>query len=182
MRKFPPDKEIVKLANSGKTATRLAKIFAVHKSTMWANFRRLEIPTISWSKDEIGILKRNGHLQLNQIQHRLELCGYHRSLPAIAQKRKRMRCGVQPENSLQGVADGLGAHIQTVIKWIKEGKLKAQEVPDHRPAGFRYIISEKNVREFIIRNPDQLNLGKVDKYWFIDILASSDGVGPYAEK
>ncbi len=179
-RKVLSDKELMRLAESGKTPTQLAIHCGVHKATMWNHFRRLGIPTISWSEEETSILGRNGYLNLEQIQYRLKLYGYERSLPAIEQKRKRARCGVRPENSLRGIADGMGVHIQTVNKWIKDGRLKTKRVPDQRVAGFRHFIKEKSIRDFILKNVDQIDLGKVDKWWFIDILADSgQGVGSY---
>jgi hypothetical protein len=33
-----------------------------------------------------------------------------------------------------------------------------------------WFIREKNIREFIVNNPGMIDLRKVDKFWFIDLL------------
>lgn len=49
-------------------------------------------------------------------------------------------------HDLQDVAERLGVHIQTVRKWIKQGKLKA-----YKPTGKKLYVKDEDLRAFIER-------------------------------
>lgn len=49
-------------------------------------------------------------------------------------------------HELRDVAERMGVHIQTVRKWIKQGKLKA-----YKPTGKKLYVKDEDLRAFIER-------------------------------
>jgi biotin operon repressor len=128
-----------------------------------------------WSDDEKQILKRHAHLTAKDIKHRLQKAGYHRSVGAIVKYRVEHHGPVDDvradrdyfkSTELESV---LGVNQGTIVRWIRLGVLPAKTTLTEQ--GERYLILEKDLREFIIKNPTRLDLGKVDRIWFIPFLA-----------
>jgi hypothetical protein len=128
-----------------------------------------------WSEKELELLERSAHQDPEVIRRNLIKAGFTRSLTGIALKRKRMRF-IQniPGQSAQMLALCLGEDVHFVLKQIRMGRLKAQRRMQQRTpqqGGNTYLIRDKDAREFIIENPELVDLRKVDKFWFIDLLA-----------
>ncbi|MHA2265849.1 MAG: hypothetical protein ACXAEN_25945 [Candidatus Thorarchaeota archaeon] len=108
-----------------------------------------------------------------KIRKRLEKAGFKRSIASIVLKRKRMRL----LSNLEGMsaclcAQFLGIQLQLLLKHIKSGLLKAEAIRYDRQGKVNYYIREKSLRKFIIHNPDLIDLRKVEKYYFIELLAN----------
>ena len=136
----------------------------------------------NWCEDEIAILERNAHLSPEVIQQRLKANGYIRTLQGIVLKRKRMRLLSSLDGqSARAFSECLGVDEHVVIRAIHEGRLKAQKRGTGRvPAqgGDIYYIIDKHARDYIIDNLHEIDIRKVDKWWFVDILAGGEyGLG-----
>lgn len=142
----------------------------------WADKLQSQPP---WTDKEIDILERNGQYGPIYLQGKLELHGFKRTLSAIAIKSKRLKI----KKSLDGfnareVAECFGVEAKAVTRWIRDGKLKAQKRQTERTAaqgGDIFYIKPTHIRKFILENLEIIDIRKVDKFWFTDIVAGNWG-------
>jgi len=162
--------EINSLADRLKLPRWKVSRYAVHQG--WVAKQKKE-PL--WSEKEIKILEKFAHLTPERIQIHLKKSGYKRSLAGIILKRKRMRfLGNLRGQSASAVALCLGEDVHFVTRQISLGRLKAKRRGTARTkknGGDMWFITDRNIREFILDNVNLVDLRKVDKYWFTDIVA-----------
>ena len=131
----------------------------------------------NWTEKELAILESNAHLSPGVISAKLRKAGFVRSRTAIAIKLRRMRFLKNlAGDSATRVAEGFGVSIKVVLDWIKKGYLLAERRGTERTAsqgGDHYFIREAWVRELVLQHPELVDLRKVDKFWFIDLLAGN---------
>lgn len=169
--------------NTGKVAhaRALAKKFNMPR---WRVSRRaIEIgaytPTKKepdWSEAELRILERFAPYTPLFIQKKLKAAGYHRSEISILLKRKRTRL----LSNLKGMsatqcAEFFGIDIHWVLRQIEKGLLSARRRQTNRTekqGGDIWYIRESALRQFIIENPELIDLRKVEKISFIDLLVN----------
>lgn len=129
-----------------------------------------------WSEKEIWILQTYAYLSPERIQIRLKKAGFNRSVTGIVLKRKRLRLLSRLEGqSANQFANCLGVDIHFVNRAIKAGKLKAQKRGTQRTekqGGDIYFIRDDAARNYIINWLNEIDIRKVDKYWFVGILTS----------
>lgn len=129
-----------------------------------------------WSDSEIRILERNARLHPERIQRKLKLTGSSRSVTGIVLKRKRMRF-LQNLNgeSATGLSKCLGVDSHFVLRAILAGKLKAEKrgtVRTEKQGGDIWYIKNKDIRKYILDWLNEIDIRKVDKYWFCDLLTN----------
>lgn len=127
-----------------------------------------------WCDHEEQLLERWGHLTAPVIAKKFREAGYARSVNAIHIKLVRLRVksnlGGYSEYSLS-CALGIDAHC--VGRWIGKGWLKAERRPTARTAsqgGDPWWIRHEDVKDFVLRYPDEIDLRKVEKWWFLDLI------------
>lgn len=132
-----------------------------------------------WSGAEIKILHRNAHLCLNRIQLKLKRKGFQRSVFGIMLKRKRMRILSNLEgHSARSVAECLGVDVHFVTKAINAGRLRSTMRGTDRKeiqGGDIYYIKDEWVRNYVLENLHEIDIRKVDKYWFVELLSYRNG-------
>jgi DnaJ-domain-containing protein 1 len=156
----------------------LAKKFNMPR---WAVYQRaLKIGAVTsshqkrpWAEEEIKILENYARYEPQTIRKKLAKAGYERSTASIVLKRKRMRF----LSNLKGMsaylcAEFLGVDLHWVLNHINTGSLKAEVIRRDREGKANYFIREKDLRRFIITNPDRIDLRKVEKYYFIELVAN----------
>jgi hypothetical protein len=129
-----------------------------------------------WSEAEEHLLEKFGHLTAAAIQRRLVRAGFQRSCAAIQLKLTRLRI----KQNLDGysactLARALGVDVHKVCLWIKRGLLGAQPRQTERgkeQGGDTWWITASAVRRFILRCPEEIDLARVEKIWFLDVLTS----------
>jgi len=60
-----------------------------------------------------------------------------------------------------------------VTRWIGAGLLEAERRGTARTelqGGDTWLIFRAEVKEFVLRCPDEYDLGKVEKWWFLDLI------------
>ncbi len=127
-----------------------------------------------WSAREEEILERFGYLTAGGIQQRLARAGYQRSRAAIQLKLTRMRI----KRNLDGysactLAGALGVDTHKVCGWIRRGLLHGERRGSERSAeqgGDIWWIPLSAVRKFILRAPEEIDLSRVEKLWFLDVV------------
>jgi hypothetical protein len=135
-----------------------------------------------WSQEELDALEKMAHLSLETIQRRLAPLappGVRRTQAAIVQHihDNRFRTNLSGMNHTQ-LSEALGMAISSLHKYRIEGliegyRLESLDVSRPRAMSFehqRWFYSNAAIRRFIYRNPGLINLARVSKHWFIDLL------------
>ncbi len=129
-----------------------------------------------WNEREIHILELNAHRCPEVIQRKLKMVGFTRSVTGIVVKRKRERMLKNLEGmSAREFSHCLGVDDHFVIKAIKAGRLKAEQRGTKRTeaqGGDIYFIKDKAIKEYILNWINEIDIRKVAKYWFVDLLTS----------
>lgn len=131
-----------------------------------------------WTPEETSYLEKHlYHVPFEVIAKHL-----NRTVTAVKSRAHRIRlylCHVDGY-TMADLMLGLGIrNHHKVERWIKLGLLKGEKLPvsDHavaQPWRFR----DKDIRDFIVAYPEEIDLRKVDKHWFIDLLAGGTvGIG-----
>lgn len=129
-----------------------------------------------WSDREIHILELNAHRSPEVIQRKLKSSGFLRSATGIVLKRKRMRFTKNLRGmSATSLAKCLGVDAHFVMRAIHGGRLKASMRGTNRTAiqgGDIYFIEDQDIKKYILTWLNEIDIRKVDKWWFCDLLAN----------
>jgi hypothetical protein len=129
-----------------------------------------------WSDREIHVLELNAHRSPETIQRKLKAAGLGRSVTGIVLKRKRMRfLGNLNGMSANSLAQCLGVDSHFVTRAIKAGRLRATMRETKRTpqqGGDAYYILPKDIRTYILNWLCEIDIRKVSKWWFCDLLAN----------
>jgi uncharacterized protein YjcR len=132
-----------------------------------------------WTAEEIRLLRQMSTLTHREASQALAKAGYSRTMESIMNFRLRDGWRSQVERdemsvgySAKGLATLLGVDAVTVLRWIRQGLLKAtQEGGQGKHCAF-YRIQPKHLYDFLTQHVHYWEPAKVDKYWLMDILAS----------
>lgn len=133
---------------------------------------RFDSPT--WSEPELEILRASAWRVPGAIARILRRKGFRRSTNAIHLKLNRLRCDRTNDDvyTASGLAELFGVDKSTVTTWIRRGLLKAHTRGSDGPND-AYAIHHANVRRFVIENAAAVDIRRLDKDWFIDLLANT---------
>jgi hypothetical protein len=127
-----------------------------------------------WTRSEEDILERFGHLAPSGIQSKLVSAGFNRSIAAIQVKLHRNRIKQNLNGySANSLADALGVDVHKILLWIRRGLLKAERRGTARidsQGGDTWWIADRAVRKFIFQAPEEIDLARVEKIWFLDLI------------
>ena len=130
----------------------------------------------AWGADEVALLERWGHLTDAVIQRKLKAAGFHRSINGIHLKLKRLRIRQNLDGySACSLATAFGVDSHKVTNWIRRKMLRATQRGTDRTeqqGGDTFWITQKAVRDFVLVYPDEVDLRKVEKWWFLDLLTN----------
>lgn len=157
--------------------------FAVGRPRWWVSKRAAKLGLVpprfkepAWTDVEREIVQRNFHRSPKIIRGMLKRAGYERTETAIVVMGKRL--GATRDDPLHLTATGLaslmGVDAKTVTGWIARGLLNANRRGTGRTSaqgGDQHWIRVRDVRAFIIDNAAAVDIRKVDKFWFIDLVA-----------
>jgi hypothetical protein len=128
----------------------------------------------AWSMAEEHLLEQFGHLAPSGIRRKLAAAGFPRSIAAIQVKLTRNRIKRNLDGySANSLANGFGVDVHKVLVWIRSGLLKAERRGTARTesqGGDTWWIADRAVRRFILRAPGEIDLARVEKMWFLDLL------------
>lgn len=154
-----------------ETITELARIFNVPR---WAVRRRAGMLGVSrvkerpWSPEGVAFLEAH-YSKKSVIWLSKKL---HRSATAILMKKRRLGLRKTDDGyTLRMVCEGFGVDHHKVGRWIEQGWLKSRGRGIERPQGDYRFFTDEALRRFVRRHPDQIDLKRVEKIWFIDLLA-----------
>ena len=127
-----------------------------------------------WSKEEVRVVEKWQHLTDAAIQRKLKAKGLQRSINAVRRKVQRLRIKQNRDGySAQSLAGAFGVNSHKVIYWINHKMLIASRRGTARSGsqgGDTYWITHADVREFVLTHPDEVDLRKVEKWWFLDLV------------
>lgn len=130
----------------------------------------------NWSETELAILEANAHCPTSAIRYRLKKKGFDRSDNAINMYRRELAGSRQDSRLDAGVystsqaAELIGSDRGLIASYIRRGWLKATRNQDDA-----YDITAKALRDFIRDYTAYVNLDRVDKFAFIDLLFPQHG-------
>jgi len=135
-----------------------------------------------WTEKELKILEHNAHKTPENIHLWLKKAGFDRSITGIVLKRKRMRFLKNLKGqTATSLAECFGVDIKCVTRWIGLGYLQAKRRGTdrtERQGGDMWFIKDRAVRSFIVNYLDEIDIRKVDKYWFVDMLVEDRSQEP----
>lgn len=128
-----------------------------------------------WTPEELALLEKHAAKTPRVISRIFKRNGFQRSVTAIVVKSKRLQLDREDPDfcTASSLAVMLGCDAKVVTHWIDRGLLKARAEPVGSADGdrHRYRIHWADVKAFIIDNAAAVDLRKVDKFWFIDLMA-----------
>jgi len=137
--------------------------------------RTKELP---WTLAEEGVLLKFGHLSWTGIQAKLSESGHKRTVAAIALKAIRLKVKQNLDGySATSLALGFGVDVHKVLAWIRRGLLQAKRRGTARTdeqGGDTWWIERHQVRTFVLRYPEEVDLTRVEKFWFLDIITKGN--------
>lgn len=134
-----------------------------------------------WSDQETELLQKLARYSPQVIQRKMAEKGIRRSVNGIVIKMKRMKMAQNiPGHSSRDVARCLGVDDHFVTAAIRRGRLKATRRGTARTecqGGDMWYILDHNLRKYVLEYLNEIDIRKVDKYWFVDLIASEDQRG-----
>lgn len=131
-----------------------------------------------WSLAEIAILEANCQYGIEPIRKLLVQAGFPRSGTAILLKRRRLSLTrAYSGYSATALSKLFGVDIHWVTGLIERGWLAGEKRGTERTArqgGDMWYITRASVREFLFVHPEEWDLRKVEKWWFLDLITDGE--------
>ena len=124
-----------------------------------------------WTRHELDVLDdMAGRVSAVTIAKRL-----HRPVSSVVNKCKHMRISRRVRNgyTMRDLELCLGEDHHKIAGWIKNGWLQDRLQGTRRHDGNGrdvHRIREKDILDFLRKHPQEINLGKVDQTWFLDLV------------
>jgi hypothetical protein len=135
--------------------------------------RPVRIKAPDWVPDEEALLERYAGQGVRRIQTALRRAGYQRSLRAIYERLYRHGLDLHDDGylTLPRIAQGMGVDSSVVARWVERYGLPThrRETHDGSPHPARYV-TRAALRKWVAANVLLVDVRKVDKHWFIDLL------------
>lgn len=127
-----------------------------------------------WTPQEEALLAEYSHLSLNTLRGKLRAIGSVRTENAIEVRLKKLQLSRVNHDVYSANEAGrlLGVAHKTVLRWINAEALRATRLPGSKSDAPRWQITRRALREWIAAHPVEVDLRRVDKYWFIDLAFS----------
>ena len=137
---------------------------------------------VRWSDAEERLLEQLAFQAPETIQiHLQRRFGVHRTLTAIETKRQRLRLlGNLDGMNLRQLADALGVAKRTVDHWLAAGLIRGiLRFPELQPVNRHvWFFPNGEIRRFILAHLEAIDLGRVEKFWFVDLLTNGQASTP----
>jgi hypothetical protein len=122
----------------------------------------------SWTKPELDILETYASASIAVIGKKLRAAGFKRTETGVAVKLKRLKLDRQDPDAwcANSLAPMIGVDPNTIRKWIESHGLTATRAD----ATGRYRITRRNLRAWVARNHQRIDLRRVDQTWFMELI------------
>ncbi len=132
-----------------------------------------------WRTEEIKLLRHMPTLTHREASQALAKAGYSRTPEAVMNFRFRDGWRSQVERdemtvgySAKGLATLLGVDATTILRWIRQGLLKATREGGQDSRCAFYRVQPKHLYDFLTQHVHYWEPAKVDKYWLMDVLTA----------
>jgi hypothetical protein len=151
----------------------------VGRPRWWVSKRALKLGLVvprfrepEWSETELDLISSQAHKHPKTIQLALKRAGFARTEAAIVVRLKRLGADRTDPDHLNAnqLATVMGVDRKTVAAWITKGWLKAKRREATALDDF-WWIHRRDIRRFVVENVAAVDLRKVEKFWFVDLLA-----------
>lgn len=181
------DREIVRIYQSGKRGAIKAFAEKIDRPYAWVRYRAEQLGIrnprckphggIAWNDpQELEIVETWAHCNVLTIQRKLKKAGYYRRPYAIENQVRKMKLDRMDPDYYRGIelAGLLGVSHQIIGRWVKNGFLEATK-RDNRLRMYsddvhQLWIKRTALKTFIREYPQMVDLRKVDRLWFIDLV------------
>lgn len=132
-----------------------------------------------WTDEEIEYLAEHAGRSTEWLRLAMRRRGWPlRTVTAIITRRKMIGARVAGNGSVYSageLARLMGTSSREVCSWIKRQMIDAKPRtasvdPNHGGVGDRWEIKPEAVKRFIFKHPAYIDLGAVDKDWFLSVL------------
>lgn len=145
----------------------------------WVPVRRANVLGLSraqepyWTEKEEAILVRYGHLTDVQLQKHLKAAGFSRTPVAIHLKMTRLRIRRNLDGySAHQLSLAFGVDSHKVLRWINRKMLAAERRGTAHVERDTFWIRHADVQRFVATYPNEIDLAKVEKFWFLDLVTN----------
>lgn len=138
----------------------------------WAQKMKLTRGSLGmhWRDEDIAYLKR--YIKTKTLEEIAD--ALRRTEESVRNKAYALGLLERDAYTLKDICEGLGCVFLTASKWLERGWLKGTRRGE---TGF-WNFTDAQIRAFIIAHPEEIDLRRVEKLWFIDILAGGNhGIG-----
>lgn len=127
-----------------------------------------------WSEPEIDLLRKCARYVPQSISRKFAQHGFKRTAGAISIKLVRLRCDRTDDDHYSGtqLAELMGVRVNVVSGWIARGWLHAKTKGTTREHDV-FRIHRAAVRRFIVENVGAFDIRRVEKHWFVDLVAGN---------
>jgi hypothetical protein len=134
-----------------------------------------------WTEAEEEFAAANAHKPPENVAQMMRRRGWARTATAVSVKQKRLGTPTGRNADLDHYTANqlsilFGVDRNGIRKWIAKGWLKAERRGTDRTeaqGGDEYKIHRKEVRKLVVENVAAIDIRKVEKFWFVDLLASA---------
>ena len=131
---------------------------------------------VPWTDEEEQVLAEFAHQSIPSIQlHLKQRLGKHRTFSSISVKRTRMGLLKNLHGmDLRHLSEALGFGQVMVRRWLDAGKIRAiLRFPELQSVGRHiWFFPNEEIRRFILANIEVIDLARVEKFWFVDLIAN----------
>jgi hypothetical protein len=170
--------QAVKAGRSRATAVAVARAYG--RPAWWVRRRAdqlgLSVPRDrgkDWSAAEDQILREAEGTPIPRIAASLTRAGFKRTTAAVRVRMTRLKLSTAAEDpqvmSALQLGLVLGVDSRTVGRWIEKGWLAARAIGEGE-ARQHWRIHRKAARAFVFARPEAVDLRKVEKFGFLDLL------------
>lgn len=142
------------------------------------SFTRKALGLQDWTpEEEATIIEFTGKRSSLWIARKL---GRSETSMILKQKRMRLSRRVRVGYTLRDLCLCFGVDHHSIARWVAEGKLHVEKRGTARHGGQRgdiWCATEAAILRFILQNPTEFELRKVDQAWFMTLIAAGDGSG-----
>ena len=115
-----------------------------------------------WNEKDLAYLEK--HAMTQRIEKTAKHLG--RSKNAVQIKMWELRLAVSDGYTLEDIEHGMGCSHTTAIAWVKRGWLKGTRRAFDATT---WNFSDDQIRAFFRSHPEEIDLRRVDKLWFLDV-------------
>ncbi len=184
------DAEIRQVYQGNPTRGALNALCARLLMPRWAVSRRAQLIGLAqprfkerdWTPREIELLNEHAWKTPVVVQRVFKREGFSRSATAIVVKAKRLHLSRDEPGTFSAcaLAKLLGVHGKTVTRWIAVEGLRSERRGTKRQdvqGGDEHVIREKALRDWMRDHPQLVDLRKVDRFWFLELVLGAPRVG-----